>query len=499
MPIKSVPGFLLLAILMTIDLTLSGQTACGVSDADQRSWIGRYQENIRHSGSLDLRSENRALPIVFHLLGRDNGTGRPPLNNVLDLMCSTANLLDSAGFDLYLIEGGVNIVDNEGVYFQHHLAGNQQTMRTLKMDSAVNVFVVADAGSGSTGSVLGYYDLQDDWIVISRNQIKSGNVTLAHEIGHFLSLVHTHFGWDGQPWQASIHGPKAPLIAPNGVTETEKMDGSNCLTAGDQLCDTPPDYNIGLSWTQSCTYNGDARDPDSVALDPDETQIMSYFSDACRAVFSAEQMAIMQTDWDSPARAFLRRSYVPSADTISDIPQLLMPTSAVQTSTGDLSFSWTKTAGATHYLLQVDRAVGFNLSPRDFIVADTFFTLSGPWIEQTSYFWRIFAFHESATCLAPSVPSTFSVETITGLSPELTPPTWRAMYDQNNQTIRVVDVEPGSSFELVNLEGKIICSMREAAISRNRTFTFQVSHLPAGLYIIRDPRYNSLPQKIVIR
>ncbi|MEZ4948184.1 MAG: hypothetical protein R2784_02135 [Saprospiraceae bacterium] len=51
------------------------------------------------------------------------------------------------------------------------------------------------------------------------------------------------------------------MVSPNG-SPTELQDGSNCTTAGDKICDTPPDYNFGLINGNSC-YGG-AKDPNGV-------------------------------------------------------------------------------------------------------------------------------------------------------------------------------------------------------------------------------------------
>ena len=71
------------------------------------------------------------------------------------------------------------------------------------------------------------------------------------------------------PWSADIGNP-APASSPGGIP-TEKMDGSNCETAGDYLCDTPPDYN-GFGW-DDCDYDGGAQDPMGVEIDPEERLI----------------------------------------------------------------------------------------------------------------------------------------------------------------------------------------------------------------------------------
>lgn len=108
---------------------------------------------------------------------------------------------------------------------------------------------------------------------------------LAHELGHVFGLSHT-----GDPGS------------------TELVDGSNCTTAGDMLCDTPADpgyvtpAEIDLT---TCTYigsltdaNGDVYDPpyrnimsnstcvqDSIT--PQQAQIMRYVADDLYASFQS--------------------------------------------------------------------------------------------------------------------------------------------------------------------------------------------------------------------
>lgn len=68
--------------------------------------------------------------------------------------------------------------------------------------------------------------------------------TSSHEIGHCLDLLHTHQGT--QPGSAGC---------------AENINGSNCNTCGDEICDTPADNGNGV-------VNG---------YTPDLRNLMSYY------------------------------------------------------------------------------------------------------------------------------------------------------------------------------------------------------------------------------
>jgi hypothetical protein len=93
-----------------------------------------------------------------------------------------------------------------------------------------------------------------------------GSGTLAHEMGHFWGLPHT-FENPGQ----------------------ELANGSNCTTAGDQLCDTPADpySGPGITYVTDCVFTWMGLDPNGEFYDPDIGNIMSYYDCTCH--FSYQQ------------------------------------------------------------------------------------------------------------------------------------------------------------------------------------------------------------------
>ena len=140
--------------------------------------------------------------------------------------------------------------------------------------------------------------------------MSSNGTTIAHELGHFFSLAHTFFGWEGNTYNCSL---PTPTVTPSGVlveyVSRTKMFNNQllCKVAADGFCDTQADYNLGFGWPSSagCVYSGCAKDPDNVPLDPDEKNIMSYFL-SCLEYFSEEQKEAILLDYLSSKRSSLR-------------------------------------------------------------------------------------------------------------------------------------------------------------------------------------------------
>lgn len=137
----------------------------------------------------------------------------------------------------------------------------------------------------------------------SLNRMGFSSITpriLAHELGHFFGLIHT-FG--GSLW---------------GQLTSELVDGSNCETSGDWICDTPADpYPHGFT-VNSCQYTGTVVDANGDLYTPDTENIMSYYPFPCTNHFTVGQddrmNAIAQTE-----RHYLRQD--PNPFQVTFFPQ----------------------------------------------------------------------------------------------------------------------------------------------------------------------------------
>lgn len=95
---------------------------------------------------------------------------------------------------------------------------------------------------------------------------------ISHELGHVLGLAHTH-------------GDS------NLGTTDELVDGSNCTTAGDRLCDTPADPNLLRRMGEHCDYIGTELDANGMAYAPLTDNIMSYTNSECADSLTPMQLA----------------------------------------------------------------------------------------------------------------------------------------------------------------------------------------------------------------
>jgi hypothetical protein len=102
--------------------------------------------------------------------------------------------------------------------------------------------------------------------------------TLAHELGHFLGLCHTHDRQEAEPFVAY----------PDAQTGKLRTCNQLCLGEGDGICDTPFDPG-----PPECSYDVACRTACRVDAAPDPTNLMGYYA-VCRSAFSAEQMRLMQ-------------------------------------------------------------------------------------------------------------------------------------------------------------------------------------------------------------
>ncbi|WP_020535469.1 hypothetical protein [Lewinella cohaerens] len=455
---------------------------CGISDEDQSTWLPKYLAHLSSNDLSTFTTNEYKIPIALHLVARDNGVGRAKVATALEVLCELNDLYATTGISFYLPSNGINFVDHDGVFMDNNFAINQLAMQNERRDSALNVFVVNSVGASN---VVGLYDANRDWVLLQKSVFVSGNKTLAHEIGHLFALLHPHFGWDGQAWDVAIHGNPSPEIASNGVTLTEKMDGSNCAEAGDLLCDTPPDYNFGIDWTQSCDYAGGATDPDNVLVNPDERLIMSYFSNSCRQVFSEEQIAIMQLDLEHPSREYLHPGYTPTADSLASLAELIAPAGMVNITSNTLDFSWEVVPGAQYYYIEYDRSPDFDLDPQGVITTQNATSISHPWLSGLNYYWRVLTWNELYFCSPPSTTQEFTVDITSSVLAENPENTLNMFSTPGKLTLeyQLADLQ-GVDLKIYSLEGKEMFSKAINLSSGKGMYRLDVPMIPQGIFIV---------------
>ena len=131
-------------------------------------------------------------------------------------------------------------------------------MTKYHADYRINFYFLSFLGGTEAGFAAGSIgDANGSGIFIMKSQGVNAGV-FAHEMGHFCSLQHTFTG--------------------NG---TELVDGSNCATEGDQICDTPADpFTPGASmddFVKDCRFISLLTDANGEYYNPDLGNVMSYY------------------------------------------------------------------------------------------------------------------------------------------------------------------------------------------------------------------------------
>lgn len=457
-------GLLLLLLATIASFTAFGQLAqphiCGNAE-DQSNLISRLRENKIVMEALrevaQNRGETRYVPIHFHLVGDADGNGKHKEIKILEQLCALNAAYMPVGLQFYLSEHPTyglfdKSINNDNVYLSQ---SNTLLMNLRRHSNAVNVYVVQDPVSGNNqpGITLAYYHTIHDWIVSRKTETNGSqpNSTLPHEMGHLFSLPHTFYGYESNSFDASDPGwPVAPINAPNGggVT-TERQNGTNCTTAADEICDTPPDYNFGFIASSCANYVGGAKDPQGVLVDPMENNYMSYFNNCSSYAFTQDQIDIINADLSSSSRNYLDNTYVPVATDIATPTDLLVsPTNASTIPHYDNALlEWQAVPGATHYLVDIDIVSTFGTNyAQTFIETGTSKLLTNLSPTKT-YYWRVKPFNASVGCAAfrsrnfKTNASASSILEIEGLE------AWQLSPNPVNGNVATLNINADQTFE----------------------------------------------------
>ncbi len=147
-------------------------------------------------------------------------------------------------------------------------------MRSIYYEpNTINVYLVDTIGIDELDDPAGYAHFPGspwDIIVMEKESMSFDSHVFTHEMGHYFGLYHT-FETD------------------NG---TELVNGSNCETAGDYVCDTfaDPDPDGNSNPDDHCNYTGPLQtDSNGDWYVPPTDNYMSYYDSDCVCRFTPQQ------------------------------------------------------------------------------------------------------------------------------------------------------------------------------------------------------------------
>lgn len=391
----------------TLDAQVRG--VCGTMHShEQDARILRHKAALESGPAIQYRDGVTYVPIKFHLIGRSDGSNRVAESRVMDALCRLNEYFEDQDIQFYSYQG-FNYINNTNAY--NNPGDFPLILNAVRVGKAMNVYIgdKADPPGGGLGNTLGYYSPGFDWLVVKRSEINATSSTLAHEVGHYFSLAHPFNGWDCTFWQASEHGnPVVLTTAPCSNVPVELVNGSNCATSGDFLCDTPADYNLGFT-AGGCSYNGNCMDANGDVLQPMVNNMMGYFTNCANYIFTPMQKALMAQDLAS--RTGLETNFTPSATVITGTPVLLSPTGG-ETFAGynNMLFTWEHVSGADMYFLEIDISPTFAISPIRTVVHGT--ARFVPLMANRTYHWRVRPFNSYYMCAPNSAAATFNTNNV---------------------------------------------------------------------------------------
>lgn len=221
------------------------------------------------------------IPIVLQVVRKADGSNGISAQDALDAFDYFNEKFASTNIQFYHLDPNdpVRFIDDS--YYNPMSEGLRLNLSsTYHVNGGINIYFVARHPSETWAGIAYVPDV--DLIINNPSRQTS---PIIHEMGHCLGLWHTHGGMDE-------NGSPLPQ---------ELVDGSNCNTAGDLICDTraePYNNDLGILGkvygTPSCQYFGNEVDPNNDPYDPNTDNFLSYAPDGCRTTFTAGQITRMR-------------------------------------------------------------------------------------------------------------------------------------------------------------------------------------------------------------
>lgn len=487
---------------------------CGTTNSDQYAIRERMFENRLNRERLMERLQFRNgiiyIPIQFHLVS-SNGTDYHPIQEVYNLLCrindDVADLNMNIRFYMY---GPVSYIQNPQLYNHEQTSSDpmaQYLMGLYKVQNITNIFI---GRAGQSGDSFGaYYTSSVDIIYTFKDDVNGNSSALTHELGHYFTLAHTFFGWEGTDYATEAIGGKAPELVGGVAVEKTARPGQglheNCQWAADGFCGTPADYT--RAWN-NCNFTGTMFDQDSVPIAPQETNIMSYFPRFCMDTFTLDQQDAMMTD-------ILARGYDmfpdPQSMAVTGKPTLLYPTASTPVMYPELvEFRWEAAPGAIRYLVVVDKT--FSGVPIENIITREVDGTS-TWVQlepNKTFSWSVYPITDIDVCNGfISDPETFtSLDWTTGTSPLASSsvldwkvfPNPSSVGDQVNMEINC-KMAGEATLSLYNAVGQQVMRPQTILLSQgNNLQHLSTNMLEEGFYmLVLESKEGKLMQKLALK
>jgi len=259
--------------------------------------------------------------------------------------------------------------------------------------------------------------------------------------------------------------------------QIELVDGSNCETAGDQLCDTPPDYNFGLAWDNRCPlFDLNVQDRNRDTIIPQQNNFMSA------------------------RKSSIRTGFTPNQANIANTLELISPdNNTTAPAYNGVLLQWTEVANASTYFIKVKSGQQEIIRFTD--KTEIYITEMLP---NKTYTWSVTPYNERNTCAnkKTNILKTNDVTTST-LDPDFIESA--TMYPNPvkfGEDIHL-DIESSSSqdgiLSVYSITGARVYQQAQALKTGLNQITLDLNHIKSGLYMLSlATSEGNIDRKIII-
>jgi hypothetical protein len=513
-----------IALLGAMQLQAQQQGECGVGIMDGALIKQRLMDNRQLFTKQEVNDlmTNRVItyvPLTIHNVQNASGDGAHSTAGILGFVCGLNALYLDQDIQFF-IHGSIRTLVSTNLDNSSQTFASRFTMSTQKVANTINIYIARSLNYPGGGSLVSFYDPSADYLFFHSPMVSNAAKTEAHEVGHFLTLNHTHYGWESTDAEAQYSGVAAPSLVGGQPTErVTRGAGANCSSSADGFCDTEADYHSGsvIQLPANCAYNPTVLDPTGAGLNPDETNLMSYYDDNCSNNFSNEQKVAMSID--VAARNWVTNT-PPSTAAVTGITTVVSPLDGAtlgSISNSTVRLEWTPVAGATWYYLEVYGTLVFGIVNTNDVkykgiitTGNTFYDLAtAGLIAGSDYAWRIKALNPLSTCAGITAYSKFEAVTTVTTDIKSLPIDQQMTLKVNSNPIVTPDIpltiysaeEVLGSIRIYAMDGKEIRILSNQTISQgDNVVQIPAQNIANGMYVaVLTTDRGSLQQKFVIQ
>jgi hypothetical protein len=516
---------LLFTLIFFIPLLTSAQQdhfKCGVTPETAALIKQRLMDNRKNIDAQLIYNQSTNRNITYiplsinNVAGDATGVGKLAESAIFAFLCGLNEIYLDQDVQFFIYNNILNRVSNN-IHLDASSNASRSNMVSYKVGGTLNIVI----GSSINNQVASWYDGFGDFVFLLKSMVTPEAKTEAHEIGHFFTLNHTFYGWEGIDVEADYGGGNVPSSIGSGWSqfypEAAPRTGpqANCTNRGDGFCDTEADY---YSDRKNCPYVPTVKDPYGNDIDPDESNMMSYAFDNCVTNFTTEQKNAIAAD-------ILARNWISQTPSnTAEVTGTPAPVHPVNNDTlGSITdptmrLDWTDVPNADMYFVEVVSTLipGVNIPNTSDVIFSTIVNTgnshvdipSADFVANNVYAWRLKALNPVSTCAPITGWSKFQpvVRESTGID-ELGLSSLVSMNILNNpiQSSNIqVSLQSGldifAQLSLYDLSGKEIMQLNEDLLVGTTQVQMPVSDLPNGVYmLILSTEKGLLQEKLIIQ